>query len=386
MWRSCPCARCKSNRCAPGAALVNCAPKAPITAAAATHENVAAGCQRTKLSRLRLTRDADSAAPSRRDSVASSWPASDKCSGFGESDSAVALISENRHDCRSTRIAPSVDIASFPEGIAPSVAAAARAAAAGTSLAPGERHESSDTRNRAAACACSSSAISLVRSSRPCRSAQQRSSPAPLPNRANEALPSWLRVARRIPRADGRIRRRRLRRGPRRSLLAEPIPLNATVTPRPTAVVSGPGAGCARRQEAGRPGRRAVQGPVRPAHGVRRHRQRQHAVAVRVGRQELAFGEQRLVGHVSWLNTARTFDGARATFAASARHGRRICAPRSCGFSTARSTRAATATASSAPTRTTTALVPQEQRRAVRVLAPRHAICATESGALGDST
>jgi hypothetical protein len=37
------------------------------------------------------------------------------------------------------------------------------------------------------------------------------------------------------------------------------------------------------------------------------------AAAVRVGRQELAFGEQRLVGHVSWLNTARTFDGARLT-------------------------------------------------------------------------
>jgi hypothetical protein len=36
-------------------------------------------------------------------------------------------------------------------------------------------------------------------------------------------------------------------------------------------------------------------------------------VVLRVGRQELAFGEQRLVGHVSWLNTARTFDGARAT-------------------------------------------------------------------------
>jgi Alginate export len=35
---------------------------------------------------------------------------------------------------------------------------------------------------------------------------------------------------------------------------------------------------------------------------------------VRVGRQELVFGEQRLVGHVSWLNTARTFDGARVTF------------------------------------------------------------------------
>jgi hypothetical protein len=36
-------------------------------------------------------------------------------------------------------------------------------------------------------------------------------------------------------------------------------------------------------------------------------------VAVRVGRQELVFGEQRLVGHVSWLNAARTFDGAKVT-------------------------------------------------------------------------
>ncbi|MBF8300524.1 MAG: Alginate exp protein [Acidobacteria bacterium] len=37
-------------------------------------------------------------------------------------------------------------------------------------------------------------------------------------------------------------------------------------------------------------------------------------VAIRVGRQELAFGEQRLVGHVSWLNAARTFDAAKVTF------------------------------------------------------------------------
>ncbi len=35
--------------------------------------------------------------------------------------------------------------------------------------------------------------------------------------------------------------------------------------------------------------------------------------AVRIGRQELAFGEQRLLGHLSWTNTARSFDGARAT-------------------------------------------------------------------------
>jgi hypothetical protein len=36
-------------------------------------------------------------------------------------------------------------------------------------------------------------------------------------------------------------------------------------------------------------------------------------VTVRVGRQELVYGEQRLVGHVSWLNAARTFDAAKVT-------------------------------------------------------------------------
>lgn len=34
---------------------------------------------------------------------------------------------------------------------------------------------------------------------------------------------------------------------------------------------------------------------------------------VRVGRQELVFGEQRLVGHLNWVNNARSFDGVRAT-------------------------------------------------------------------------
>jgi hypothetical protein len=39
-------------------------------------------------------------------------------------------------------------------------------------------------------------------------------------------------------------------------------------------------------------------------------------VTVRAGRQELVYGDQRLVGHVSWLNAARTFDGGKATFRA----------------------------------------------------------------------
>ena len=36
-------------------------------------------------------------------------------------------------------------------------------------------------------------------------------------------------------------------------------------------------------------------------------------VALRAGRQELAFGDQRLVGHAGWLNAARVFDAARLT-------------------------------------------------------------------------
>ena len=36
-------------------------------------------------------------------------------------------------------------------------------------------------------------------------------------------------------------------------------------------------------------------------------------VTARIGRQELVFGEQRLVGHLGWANTARTFDAAKLT-------------------------------------------------------------------------
>lgn len=41
-------------------------------------------------------------------------------------------------------------------------------------------------------------------------------------------------------------------------------------------------------------------------------------VTVRLGRQELAFGEQRLVGHLAWVNTGRSFDAARVTLRSKA--------------------------------------------------------------------
>ncbi|HXH24829.1 MAG TPA: alginate export family protein [Vicinamibacterales bacterium] len=36
-------------------------------------------------------------------------------------------------------------------------------------------------------------------------------------------------------------------------------------------------------------------------------------ITIRAGRQELAYGEQRLLGHAGWLNAARAFDGVKAT-------------------------------------------------------------------------
>jgi hypothetical protein len=39
-------------------------------------------------------------------------------------------------------------------------------------------------------------------------------------------------------------------------------------------------------------------------------------LSVRAGRQEMFFGEQRLVGHLNWVNAARSFDGVRATYRA----------------------------------------------------------------------
>lgn len=37
-------------------------------------------------------------------------------------------------------------------------------------------------------------------------------------------------------------------------------------------------------------------------------------IGVRAGRQELAFGDERLVGNVNWVNTARSFDALRGTY------------------------------------------------------------------------
>ena len=114
----------------------------------------------------------------------------------------------------------------------------------------------------------------------------------------------------------------------------------------------------------------AVQEPVRPAaaYGDIGNTQ-EAALTLRVGRQEMFYGEQRLIGHLTWVNAARSFDGVRATYktVGSSSTG---SPPRSCESSTASSTRAATAIVSWART-VRDELDPQSDRRALRLLAAR---------------
>jgi hypothetical protein len=135
----------------------------------------------------------------------------------------------------------------------------------------------------------------------------------PIPNRANEALPSWLRVR-------GEFRERMEGFGgvsfvERRDDLyyLSRFRFNATVNPNR-------GLSLQVQAQDARVGSKAI-GPTGAPFKATLDLRLAFADAgratsrytVRVGRQELAFGEQRLVGHVSWLNAARTFDAARVT-------------------------------------------------------------------------
>jgi hypothetical protein len=136
---------------------------------------------------------------------------------------------------------------------------------------------------------------------------------APVPNRVNEMLPAWLRVRgefrERIEGFDG------LGFTEMRDDLywLSRFRLNAAVTPSKTLSfqVQAQDARVARKSvgPTGIPFKapfdlRMAFADIGSATGP---------IGVRVGRQELVYGEQRLVGHVSWLNAARTFDGIKVT-------------------------------------------------------------------------
>jgi hypothetical protein len=140
----------------------------------------------------------------------------------------------------------------------------------------------------------------------------------PIVNRANEVLPQWLRLRgefrERLEGFDG------LGFNSSRDDLywLSRVRLNATVTPSRHLSVQ------AQAQDA-RVAKKTIAptgAPFKAAMDLRMAFADVGAstgpVTVRVGRQELVYGEQRLIGHVSWLNAARTFDGVKATFRTNA--------------------------------------------------------------------
>lgn len=139
----------------------------------------------------------------------------------------------------------------------------------------------------------------------------------PVPNRLNEALPSWLRVR-------GEFRERvegfdnsGFNESRDDMYYLSRFRFNATATSKYVATTL-------QLQDA-RVGKKTVGptgAPFKAAFDLRMAYAdlgtAKSTVTARVGRQELVFGDQRLVGHAGWLNAARTFDAAKVTFKAPA--------------------------------------------------------------------
>jgi hypothetical protein len=136
---------------------------------------------------------------------------------------------------------------------------------------------------------------------------------APIPNRVNELLPAWLRVRgefrERVEGFDGagfNAAREDL-------YYLSRFRFNATVTPTRALSFQVQAQDARVAQKTVGPTRAPFSAPFDLRMAFADVGAATSPLTVRVGRQELVYGEQRLVGHVSWLNAARTFDGAKMT-------------------------------------------------------------------------
>lgn len=147
----------------------------------------------------------------------------------------------------------------------------------------------------------------------PAPGARTEKAPPPLPNRVNELMPSWLRLRGEFRERVEGVSSAGFAAGRDDTYWLSRFRFNATVTAsqRLAFQVQLQDARVADKQvgPTGAPFRsgfdlRMAFADIGTARSI---------AAARLGRQELAYGDQRLVGHVSWLNAARTFDGAKLT-------------------------------------------------------------------------
>jgi hypothetical protein len=149
--------------------------------------------------------------------------------------------------------------------------------------------------------------------------AQVRTPPRPpFPNRANTVLPSWLRVR-------GEFRERF--EGFEGSGFVEDrddsyalsrVRVNATITPSTyLSFLANVQDARVADKEVG-PTTAPFRGPFDLRAAFADIGDAKAPIGARLGRQELAFGEQRLLGHLAWVNTGRTWDAARVILRAKA--------------------------------------------------------------------
>jgi alginate export protein len=133
----------------------------------------------------------------------------------------------------------------------------------------------------------------------------------PFPNRANSVMPSWLRV-----RGEFRERVEGFENSgftPERddSYALSRVRLNATITASKSLSFQAnvQDARVARKQVG--PTAAPFRGPFDLRTAFADIGDAKAPIGARLGRQELAFGEQRLLGHLAWVNTGRSWDAAR---------------------------------------------------------------------------
>jgi hypothetical protein len=136
----------------------------------------------------------------------------------------------------------------------------------------------------------------------------------PFPNRVNELMPGWLKVRGEFRERFEGIENAGFVEGRDDSYWLSRFRLNATITASPTLSFQVQGQDARVADKSVGPSGPPFTGPLDLRMAFADIGSAKGRLAARIGRQELFYGDQRLVGHVSWLNTARTFDGARLYF------------------------------------------------------------------------